>query len=406
MRGRSGHGDPDFGSDSFLDIIANLVGILVILIVLAGLRAAQVSIEPDEDAVTVVPAAALLDTGDVDSGTTGPTAEHTVQDAERRSQTGSTELAGMESESDAAAPGLSLESAAPTGATRSETVSRQVAEAQIQELLSTVRGLDARLTTLPVDRATEELKEVRSELAAVAGRLPRLQQQLAEEDLNRRRSLLVATEFDAEYKALRKQLVEVNQTFEELRTAERPVEDFELRINPVGRRSRGEEIMFRIENDRVVLLPAAELFGKAERQSGALTPLTRASDIESGSVGPFNGVVLDYESRVVAGMAPGSSGSATYVLQKLMRGTLRVTRHVPTEDWNTAIQEQGMVSRRMLAAPRNAFARLFVTPDSFEAARRVATFIRTLGHGVATMPIEPGTDIKLSYGNGSDALVQ
>ena len=51
MRGRVGRGDPDFGSDSFLDIIANLVGILVILIVLAGLRAAQVSDEPEVSAV-------------------------------------------------------------------------------------------------------------------------------------------------------------------------------------------------------------------------------------------------------------------------------------------------------------------------------------------------------------------
>lgn len=403
MRGRSGHGDPDFGSDSFLDIIANLVGILVILIVLAGLRAAQVSIDPDDEVVVAAPAEALPE---ADDGTTGSLPERTLAEEEDRSQPGSRKLVAMHSESQAAGSVRPLDSTGPSRVPGNETVSRQIAEAQIQELLSTVRGLEERLTSLPVDQATEELQEVQSELAAVAGRLPQLQRQLAEEDLNRRRSLLVATEFDAEYRALRKQLVEVNQTFEELRTAERPVEDFELRINPVGRRSRGEEIMFRIENDRVVLLPAAELFGKAERQSGALTPLTRASDIESGSVGPFNGVVLDYESRVMAVMAPGSSGSATYVLQKLMRGTLRVTRHAPAEDWNTAIQEQGLVARRMLAAPPNAFARLFVTPDSFEAARRVATFIRTLGHGVATMPIEPGTDIKLSYGNGSDALVQ
>ena len=131
---------------------------------------------------------------------------------------------------------------------------REVAETQIRELLGAVQGLEARLAALPIDEAADELKTVQSELAAVAGRLPALQQRLAQEDANRRRTLLVATEFDAEYNALRKQLVEVNQTFEELKTAERPVEEFELRINPVGRRSRGEEIMFRIENDRLILL--------------------------------------------------------------------------------------------------------------------------------------------------------
>ena len=41
MSRRGSSDEPDFGSDSFLDIIANLVGILIILIVLAGLRASE-----------------------------------------------------------------------------------------------------------------------------------------------------------------------------------------------------------------------------------------------------------------------------------------------------------------------------------------------------------------------------
>ena len=134
--------------------------------------------------------------------------------------------------------------------------------------------------------------------------------------------------------------------------------------------------------------------------------MTAASDPEAGTVGPIGGVTLDYESQVIATMVPTSSGSSTYALRKLMRGTLRVTRLSSTDDWEKSIEDRGVVSRLMFAAPPNAFARIFVTPDSFEAARRVAAFIRTLGHGVATMPIEPGTDIKLTYGNGSDALVQ
>jgi hypothetical protein len=392
MRGRVGRGDPDFGSDSFLDIIANLVGILVILIVLAGLRAAQVSADPAADEM----AAAALDVSPVreaasPAGRISPPEVETTLPVATDS-----EAARIETE---IIPN-------PESQLGLDAVPRQIAESQVRELLGAVRGLEARLAELEVDDATASLKTVQSELADVAGRLPGLQQKLIREDASRRRSLVAAADFDAEYQALRKQLVEVNQTFEELKTAERPVEELELRINPVGRRSRGEEILFRIENDRIILLPAAELFGKAELQSGALTPLTRASDFESGTVGPLNGVALDYETRVAALMVPTSSGSATYVMQKLMRGSLRVTRLATSEDWRKSIEEQGLVSRRMLGAPRNAFARLFVTPDSFEAARRVAAFIRTLGHGVATAPIEPGSDINLSYGNGSDAIVQ
>jgi hypothetical protein len=392
LRGRVGRGDPDFGSDSFLDIIANLVGILVILIVLAGLRAAQVSVDPDVSEVAAVSRGSSSDP-DQDLSASELTARSPKQEQP------SVDASSEEKFASRILPN-------PEASLGEDAIPLQIAESQRQELLDVVKGLEARLATLPVDSAIADLKDVQSELAAVAGQLPGLQQRLAKENAVRRRSLVEATEFDAEYQALRKQLVEVNQTFEELKTAERPVEEFELRINPVGRRSRGEELLFRIEDGRLVHLPAAALFGKAELQSGRLTPMTSASDLESGSVGPIGGVALDYESQVIATMVPTSSGSSTYALRKLMRGTLRVTRLSATEDWKKSIDDDGAVSRLMLAAPPNAFARIFVTPDSFEAARRVAAFIRTLGHGVATMPIEPGTDIKLTYGNGSDALVQ
>ncbi|MFT4558240.1 MAG: hypothetical protein ACI92S_003616 [Planctomycetaceae bacterium] len=389
MRGRVGRGDPDFGSDSFLDIIANLVGILVILIVLAGLRAAQVS---------VVSEVAAVSTGSSSVPDQDLSASESIARLPKQEQP-SVDASSEEKFASRILPN-------PEASLGEDAIPLQIAESQRQELLDVVKGLEARLATLPVDSAIADLKDVQSELAAVAGQLPGLQQRLAKENAVRRRSLVEATEFDAEYQALRKQLVEVNQTFEELKTAERPVEEFELRINPVGRRSRGEELLFRIEDGRLVHLPAAALFGKAELQSGRLTPMSGASDLESGSVGPIGGVALDYESQVIATMVPTSSGSSTYALRKLMRGTLRVTRLSATEDWKKSIDDDGAVSRLMLAAPPNAFARIFVTPDSFEAARRVAAFIRTLGHGVATMPIEPGTDIKLTYGNGSDALVQ
>ncbi|MDA1161946.1 MAG: hypothetical protein O3B13_02475 [Planctomycetota bacterium] len=380
MRGRVGRGDPDFGSDSFLDIIANLVGILVILIVLAGLRAAQVSVEPEPIEIAASEAASA----EVPPVVESPSVSSVTEARETESM-------------------ILPEPIVELGP---DVMPLEFAEGKMRELRSTVAQLESRLARSSVDNAAADLKKIQAELADVSGRLLGLQQRLFEEDSNRRRALLAAADFDAEYRVLRQQLVEVNQVFEELATAERPVEELELRINPVGRRRNGTELLFRIENDQVVLLPATQLFGRAELQTGALTAMTRTSEIESGTAGPFEGVALDYECKVVAAMVPTSSGSSTYVLQKLMRGTVRVTRFAPSESWETAIAEQGIVSRVMLAAPRDAFARLFVTPDSFEAARRIAAFIRTLGHGVATQPIEAGSDIKLSYGVGSDAIVQ
>ena len=51
MSRRKSDADQEFGSDSFLDIIANIVGILIILIVVAGAKVAQQAESRDPVAV-------------------------------------------------------------------------------------------------------------------------------------------------------------------------------------------------------------------------------------------------------------------------------------------------------------------------------------------------------------------
>ena len=44
-----------FGSDSFLDVVANIVGILIILIVIAGVRVSQAPPKPKSGIISPVP---------------------------------------------------------------------------------------------------------------------------------------------------------------------------------------------------------------------------------------------------------------------------------------------------------------------------------------------------------------
>ena len=56
MSGRH-RGELQFGSDSFLDVVCNIVGVLIILLVMAGMRANQVPVVlPDEDVQQEMPA--------------------------------------------------------------------------------------------------------------------------------------------------------------------------------------------------------------------------------------------------------------------------------------------------------------------------------------------------------------
>ena len=61
MSRRKSSGDQEFGSDSFLDIIANIVGILIILIVVAGMKVARQPTLLSDIASTLQPMAEIAE---------------------------------------------------------------------------------------------------------------------------------------------------------------------------------------------------------------------------------------------------------------------------------------------------------------------------------------------------------
>src|SRR5687768_10536203 len=61
MAGRAQSGEIAFGSDSFMDVLANVVGILIILVIAAGIRAGHAA------AVQLPPELPELDNGDLEA---------------------------------------------------------------------------------------------------------------------------------------------------------------------------------------------------------------------------------------------------------------------------------------------------------------------------------------------------
>ena len=60
MSRRATQGETGFGSDSFLDIVANIVGILIILIVIAGIKMSQAPVMVAENQEAILPNRKLL----------------------------------------------------------------------------------------------------------------------------------------------------------------------------------------------------------------------------------------------------------------------------------------------------------------------------------------------------------
>lgn len=382
MSRRAGRGDPDFGSDSFLDIVANLVGILIILIVLAGLRAAQAPVETQIADVEEEPAAS--------SAVSTSLPEETAEEIEVTSVAENSTPSAPNPESDLGPP----------------AVPADLAEGRLRALQLTVTELQARMNALPVDDAARNLRSIQAQLAEVSGGLQGLQQRLAVENVKRQRALIAASSVDSDYLRLRQRLVDVNRLLEEVGTAEQPVEELELRINPVGRRGTGKAVVFRIDGGRVILVPAHELFELAEDRERGNTDLTLRGKTQRGVVGPIDGVTLEYEFGIEMVPVINGRGNQSFAARPRLQGHLKTSLAARGDLLESALEEGGIVSRTMLSTARGTIVRLFVGTDSFEAGRKVSAYIRDLGHPVSSVPVEPGSDIPVVVGSRSDAIVQ
>ncbi|MBS0208843.1 MAG: hypothetical protein JSS27_07810 [Planctomycetes bacterium] len=135
--------EPAFGSDSFLDIVANMVGILIILVMVAGLRAKDVShLEPQPDAAQAAALEELELEAEQLSGD--------VRQLDRQLRTNTMTLAGRQQERDqlllASAEGkrlLDAESGKLDSRRQEEYQLRQVVAARETELNRLTQQLQA-----------------------------------------------------------------------------------------------------------------------------------------------------------------------------------------------------------------------------------------------------------------------
>jgi len=284
MRGRSGGGDPDFGSDSFLDIIANLVGILIVLIVLAGLRAGRAPVELELMTETELPM-------------TAPVASEPEQEV---IQPVVPPAPQVEPEPPVV---VAAEPVEEQGMTLDEARQR-IAVAQQQ-----VAALRAHLDSLDIESSQSEVGKLQQQLADRAARVRALQANL---ERSTAQSGLLAAELrnvDSEYQQLRIRLVEINAQLQDMHGRRRPEEQLELRINPVGRRSTGEEILFRVEDGRVVHLPVSELVETAVRLERNSMASIMSGRTRRGVAGPVDGITFTYEYGVATVPTYTGSGS-------------------------------------------------------------------------------------------------
>ena len=333
MSRRSRNTEIAFGSDSFLDVIANIVGILIILMVISGIRAgnAPVVIQSDEPA----PEASAAPSMDVP-----PSVPATVIEPSPQLLTRAAELQGEiqtlhQSKSRAVA---SLDELAERE--RQSQVQIEAAEAQ----LSAAR-VEAQERRQQFQRLVDALEESKREL----GRLQR--------------------------------------TVRDVEQEKSPVTKLKHRVTPISREVRTKEVHFRLLGNRVAHVPVDELVQRMrpqiERQKDFLIKHRR----QEGEVGPVEGFSMRYavEREALSAVDPMSG-------QGMMRISVSKWELIPqpelqTESIEEAVQRQSAYVRTLRMSDLNAVATFWVYPDSFAIYRRLRDLAYEEGFTVAARPL-------------------
>ncbi len=367
-----------FGSDSFLDVVANIVGILIILIVIAGVRVSQ---SPPK--LKTAPAApAPIDM---------PPPLETPEPVEAESYNFDPIMADVAPESDpdtipeplppllpppeliARAQELEAEIAAITA--QSKNIGESLANAnRIQA------ELDQRLQT-----ARSLIEDRQSDMNASTARDAQQRQDLA---LTRQAlARLLAQVIAAEKKSP-------------------PVEKLEHRITPVSRTVLGRELHFRLEKNRVAEVPIEALVERLKEHIERRKDWIVKTRQHKGQVGPINGFNLEYiiGVDVISGIEELRSGVGGYRMS-MRYWEIQPEETLRGEPADVALSQGSKYYQALLSAGTDTTLTFWVYPDSYPLYRKLQHFAHEQGFPVAGRPLPNGVAISGSP-NGTKSASQ
>jgi hypothetical protein len=362
-----------FGSDSFLDIVANIVGILIILIVIAGVRVAQmpafVPAMADADPPAEIPPVLAVTTP------SSETERHTPETPPTHSP-----------------------------APRPEPIALHEAIAPPSELLARWAALDDKLA-----RQQQVRMALEANLARKVGDLDELMGQVAasqssrdsEQDQIESRRRAVAT-LQTDLEANQRDIAGLHLELAELEAARPPAKPLRHKVTAIEKSLTGQRLCFLLSNDRVAVLPAAELSELAGREileSGA--QLLRGRPIVR-TVGPINGFRLEFEAKCIslASIESWRSNKARNDRQVLAAGILHESEGIVFELAALALKSNSRFISECRRGRHGAAIIFHVRPDSFEIYQMLRSFAYDNGFDVGTVVLLEDSPM-LWFPNGS-----
>lgn len=391
MSRRAQRAELEFGSDSFLDVVCNIVGILIILIVVVGVRLQRQPLPADPKLAEQIAAAAA------------------AAEALTAKQNAAVQTAGQNQ--------LSLQNNLASLETDERQLQQELQNitADSQAAQQETAGVRAKLTAQQTQRDTQGRREQKlaAERNATAARIASLQNslKLSEQKHSELEAALRRT-LDTEKQTQQKNrtvAVETLQLTEQLTVAQQqtqPADRLNHRLSPVTKPVESDDVHFRVDGGKVSIIPLQDLLDRLKDQVLARRSTIMRFNQFEGVVGPVGGYSMKYTVEKEGGSA----------LESLQTGDLRV--RVSVSKWQLQAEESllqesvadalrpGSRFRQQLeTCPPDSVVTIWVYENSFEQFAA----IRELAHGlrlrVAARPLPDGTPI-VGSPNGSRSSAQ
>jgi len=391
MSRRAQRAELEFGSDSFLDVVCNIVGILIILIVVVGVRLQRQPLPADPKLAEQIAAAAA------------------AAEALTAKQNAAVQTAGQNR--------LSLQNSLTSLETDERQLQQELQSITADSLAAQqeTAGVRAKLTAQQTQRDTQGRREQKlaAERNATAARVASLQNslKLSEQKHSELEAALRRT-LDTEKQTQQKNrtvAVETLQLTEQLTAAQQqtqPADRLNHRLSPVTKPVESDDVHFRVDGGKVSIIPLQDLLDRLKDQVLARRSTIMRFNQFEGVVGPVGGYSMKYTVEKEGGSA----------LESLQTGDLRV--RVSVSKWQLQAEESllqesvadalrpGSRFRQQLeTCPPDSVVTIWVYENSFEQFAA----IRELAHGlrlrVAARPLPDGTPI-VGSPNGSRSSAQ
>lgn len=399
------HIEMDFGSDSFLDIVANIVGILIILIVVVGLRVKNQPVVVDQkqneqQQQLIQQRQQQIEEHQQLLRERAERAQAILAENERRKQEYQQQLALRERE---------LE--------RRRDLKRQAEQAwaqadeQRQKRLKEIHAQEQRQQQIDQEakQLRDSLEKMRTVAAEAKQQLRKREQQRAElvrgielatvqlKDLEAKRNLELAVlkEQDAQWQASQQTRQQLEAEIEKAFNIRKPVSKWVHYPTSLSELVNKEQIHFRCKNGRVAYTYLNELLeqarGKVRVQGGA--------GLVTGRAGPMGGFRLNY--RCIREIIQPDFRSEPYINVRIDSAQLEPESDDLGEPILDALEMSSRFQALLLRHPSQQYAiTLWVYPDSFAKAKLLSDHLSKRAYTVSLRPL----DYEMPIGTSSTGL--